>query len=575
MASESSTSAEFRVGVAADFNAMNFCSALRTSLREMQGECEAAPFGQVLPLLHDRGASFWQSRFDAIVVWTLPEMAVPEFGKALDWMPFSLEQLEEEVDAFAALVQEIPNAPLVLLPTWDVPAYGHGLGPLELRNQVGVKNTLLRMNLRLADRLSSSARVVLFDAQPWREAGAPQPFSPRLWYRSRTPYNDQVFAAAAGDMAATLAATRGKARKLIILDLDNTLWGGEVGDVGWENVRLGGHDPIGEAFVDFQRALKRLIARGILLAIVSKNEESAALTAVEKHPEMVLRPDDFAGWRVDWNDKAQNIDDLLTSLNLGREAAVFLDDSPFERARVQEALPGILVPELPADPLSLPSFVRGLRCFDTLVLSKEDRARTASYVADRKRAAAKSSYGSLEGWLRDLGLRISVGTAEPANMSRLLQLFQRTNQMNLSTRRLSAVELEEWLRAGNRSLWTFTVADRFGDYGLCGVASTDEALGRVTLQDFLVSCRVLGRGVEETMLAVAAQHAARLGYETLHAEFVRTARNTPCEKWLVQRPSVTRQGDLFSFELNAIAAAPDHVQLAFNSDAQASSPSPA
>jgi FkbH-like protein len=386
-------------------------------------------------------------------------------------------------------------------------------------------------------------------------------FCPRLWYRSKTPFKTEGFDAASKDIAAVVSGWRGQARKIIIVDLDNTLWGGVVGDVGWENLRLGGHDPIGEAFVDFQRALQRLTKRGILLAISSKNEESIALDAIERHPEMVLRHDDFVGWRINWEDKVENIADLLGSLNLGMDSVVFIDDSRFERARVRECLPDIFVPELPEDPLAFPFFLQKLRCFDTPILSREDRSRTEMYVADRKRVTMRSSASSLQDWLEGLELKIGVADLEDSEMLRALQLFQRTNQMNLSTRRLSKGELLDWIQERHRRLWTFTVFDRFGDYGLCGITSVEEADGQMRLRDFLLSCRVFARGIEEAMLAIAARHAAERGFDCIHAELFPTAKNAPCEKWLQARPSAKRQGNVFIFDVDAVSTPPPHVKL--------------
>jgi FkbH-like protein len=560
---------EILVGVVADFNAQNFARFLERSCRPLRVRCHLAPLGQSLPTLLNHTSEFWETKCDAIILWTFPEQAVPEFNKTLDWMPFSLEELLGQVDEFIAVVEKsTASVPTVILPTWTT--HIHGLGPLEMQNRLGVANTLMRMNLRVADRLEAGSRIILVDAEPWARAAGANAFSPRLWYRSKTPFRNEVFDAASKDVAAVLAASRGLARKIIVLDLDNTLWGGEVGDVGWQNLRLGGHDPVGEAFADFQRSLKRLTKRGILLAISSKNEESLALEAIEKHPEMVLRLDDFAGWRINWEDKAKNIADLLRSLNLGIDSAVFIDDSPFERARVKESLSNVFVPDLPVDPLEYPLFLQALRCFSNSMLSQEDRSRTAMYVADRKRLAMKSTATSLQDWLESLDLKVQADTLQPSDIPRALQLFERTNQMNLSTRRFTKAELLDWLQNKRRSLWTFVISDRFGDYGLCGIASVEEADTRMTLQDFLLSCRVLGRGVEETMLAVAAQHAATLGYSCLHASFVPTTKNAPCERWLQGRKSVTRRGNVFSFDVAVTSAPPSHVQLELPPDAKTS-----
>jgi len=179
-------------------------------------------------------------------------------------------------------------------------------------------------------------------------------------------FGNEVFKEAVKHVKSSLRGIRGKARKIVILDLDDTLWGGIVGDLGWRDLNLGGHDPVGEAFVDFQKTLKSLLNRGIILGIVSKNEESVALDALQNHPEMVLRPDDFAGWKINWSDKAMNIVELVAELNLGLDAVVFIDDNPVERACVKETLPDVLVPEWPEDRMLYKKALLDLDCFNSL-----------------------------------------------------------------------------------------------------------------------------------------------------------------------------------------------------------------
>jgi FkbH-like protein len=377
---------------------------------------------------------------------------------------------------------------------------------------------------------------------------------------SKTPFQNSVFREASNDVLAALEGVHGRNKKALVLDLDNTLWGGIVGDDGWENLRIGGHDPLGEAFADFQKSLKRLVNRGVVLAIVSKNEESVALDAIRRHPEMVLKLEDFAAWKINWQDKARNITELMTELNLGLDSAVFLDDSAFERTRVREALPQVFVPELPADPMEYPTFLAALRCFDSPVISAEDRKRTTMYVADRQRTALKTEAGSLEDWLAQLDLRVSVEPLNDANLERAAQLFNKTNQMNMATRRLTAGELMAWSKADGHRLWTFRVADRFGDYGLCGISGFERDGDKGRLTDFLLSCRVMGRGVEDSMLCVVAQHAVSVGCDALLAEYVPSPKNQPCERWLQNHPRLRRDNGSFQMALADPPEMPAHVQ---------------
>ena len=229
----------------------------------------------------------------------------------------------------------------------------------------------------------------MLDAQRWIAHSRESKQGQRLWYLGKIPYSDDVFGTVGREVVAATATIQGAARRLIVLDLDDTLWGGVVGDDGWESLRLGGHDSVGEAFVDFQRELRALSRRGILLALVSKNDEAVALEAIDRHSAMVLGRDDMVGWRINWSDKAANIVDLVASLNLGLQSVVFIDDSPYERARVRETLPEVLVPEWPTDPTDYVSTLTALTCFDTLTVSEEDRARTSMYAAERRRTLIK------------------------------------------------------------------------------------------------------------------------------------------------------------------------------------------
>ncbi len=549
---------DFKLGLAADFNTQNLAVLLRKSPLAAIA-CEEAPFGQLARLLRDGADVFWAEPMDAVVIWSQPQLAVPSFQRLLSFEELPAEELLREVDYFCALIKKIPaTVRTVFLPSWTIPHGDRGLGSMNLSNQSGAANALMRMNLRLADQFADDKRVVLLDTNAWlRGAGAD---NPKLWYMAKTPFANTVFAEAASDIIAALQGIRGRSKKVLVLDLDNTLWGGILGDDGWEQLRLGGHDAVGEAFVDFQKNLKRLTRRGVVLALASKNEEATALNAIRSHPEMILKPEDFAAWKINWNDKAANIAELMAGLNLGLDSAVFLDDSPFERARVREALPQVFVPDLPTDPLLYPSFLAKLKCFDNPFISREDRARTTMYVADRQRTSAQSAFASVEDWLAALELKVQAEPLNAANLERATQLFNKTNQMNLTTRRLTAAELLAWSQAPGNFLWTFRVTDKFGDYGLCGIASFVKKNSGGELTDFLLSCRVMSRGVEETMLCTVAEKARSLGCAELCAIHVPTPKNQPVEKWFSLLPKLKKVSGTFTLSLADAIEFPKHVQ---------------
>jgi FkbH-like protein len=493
----------------------------------LQLEARVAPFGQVAQaLLGDPGGA------DYALVWTRPELAAPAYGRLVAGEDVAIETLLAEVDGFCELVLKGASSFRgIFVASWTAPPWQRGLGLVDLRPH-GLAHALARMNARAMERLGSASNVFLLDSRRWIEAAPRGAYTTVPWYAAKSLFHHDVTAEAARDVRAAIDAVEGRARKLVVLDLDDTLWGGIVGDVGWQSLRLGGHDAVGEALVDFQRALKALTRRGILLALCSKNTEAVALEAIRSHPEMVLRENDFAARRINWNDKARNVAEIAQELNLGLQSIVFIDDNPVERARVREALPEVLVPDWPTDPANYSSALSKLRCFDQASFTAEDASRTRLYAEEKQRETLKAEVGSLEGWLRSLELRVRAARLSPENLTRTAQLLNKTNQLNLSTRRLTEAELVEWERAGRREVWTISVSDRFGDAGLTGIASVEVDGGVARIVDYVLSCRVMGRKVEEALVHLAVTRARALGAADVQARLLPTAKNLPCvEFW--------------------------------------------
>src|SRR5439155_25020037 len=514
------------------FNVANLATLLSKDHQAPRIQARAAPYGQVMQLLLSPFAEVWDKPPDGVVIWTSPESVCESYRRLLGGDVAEPEQIQSEVDDFCIALKTIPDqVKTIFVPTWIAGPFEGRLGLLDLDARRGVSLALMRMNLRLTEALQGDRRIFVIDASRWVAVHGERSFSPRLWYMSKTPYTVEFFKVAVCEIKAAVRALRGLARKMIMVDLDDTLWGGIVGDEGWQNLRLGGHDAMGEAFKDFQLGLKVLKQRGTLLGIVSKNEEKTALEALRLHPEMALRQDDFAGWRINWQDKAQNIVDLAAELNLGLQSVVFLDDNPVERARVREALPDVLVPELPANPMEFKAALQQLRCFDTPMISSEDQTRTGMYVSERQRRAAQAHVSSLDQWLESLQMEVGAEPLSETNLDRATQLFNKTNQMNLSTRRLTKQELWDWSLENGNSMLVFRVSDKFGDYGITGIGSITVRGGtelQAQLVDFILSCRVMGRKVEETMLHVLVELARRARANILQAEYIPTSKNQPC-----------------------------------------------
>ncbi len=487
---------------------------------------------------------------DFVLVWTRPELALPAFDRIVRGDGATEAELLADVDAFTELVRRgAESYRFVFVPTWSLPSHQRGLGLIDARPG-GLTWALTIANARLMSQLATVPNVYVMNAQRWLEATAMRGRSmAKGWYLGKVPYSAELFAEVAQELKAAARALSGQARKLLVLDLDDTMWGGIVGDIGWENLQLGGHDGVGESFVDFQHAVKALTRRGVVLGIVSKNTESVALEAIENHPQMVLRKKDFVGWRINWSDKAQNIADLAAELNLGLQSVVFIDDNPVERARVRETLSEVFVPEWPEDKLLYTERLLGLRCFDTPAISAEDAERTALYAAERERGAVKANVGSIDEWLESLGIAVRVEPLDAANITRTAQLLNKTNQMNLTTRRQSEAELLEWNADPNHALWAITVADKFGSAGLTGILSVEERDGIGHVVDFVLSCRVMGRRIEHAMLHLATEWARSRGLKELHAAYLKTSKNKPCHDLLLASElSRNADGTLFTWD---------------------------
>ena len=409
-----------------DFNISNLGGYLQNDDDSHSVNIDIAPFNQIFHSLTEHNASIYQNNYDFVLIWSQPEKISNFFNNMLNYQTTPIEKIFQEIDQFTSILLNIQSrVKIAFIPTWVLPPCYRGFGMLNMKMNIGISNTLMRMNMRLCENLDKASNYYIFDANNWIQAAGKQAFSPKMWYMGKIPFGNDVFKEAVKDIKASLNGISGQSRKIIILDLDDTLWGGIVGDAGWENIRLGGHDYIGEAFADFQGALKSLKNRGILLGIVSKNEEATALEAINMHPEMILRQEDFAGWKINWQDKAQNIADLISELNLGLQSVVFIDDNPVERARVREALPEVFVPDWPEDKTFYKSKLLGLRCFDNPLISREDIERTQMYQTEKKRIQLKEKIISLDDWLKTLNITVNIEVANSKNLPRIVQLLNK------------------------------------------------------------------------------------------------------------------------------------------------------
>ena len=499
-------------------------------------QCTAAPYGQIYQVLLDGSHSAWASHPDYLVVWTAPQLTLPSVARLMRFEQATHEDALREVEQFAdAVLQASSRVSLVLVPTWTLPSHERWIQTLAWRHGFGVANLIARANLLLAEKLSARSNIVLLDAAYWQASLTKPAYDQRMYAVAKILYSQPLFEKAATEMKAIMRGSLGHAKKVVVCDLDNTLWGGVVGDDGADAIKLGAPDPVGECFQAFQTALKSLRSRGILLTICSKNDEKFALSVIEDHPAMVLRKSDFVGWRINWKDKAGNLMALAEELNLGLDSFVFLDDSPQERDQIRQILPQVYTPDLPVSPSELAPFVTSLNCFETPSLGREDLERTDMYQAERGRKEALDLSGDVDSWLKSLQIQIRAVPLRHENLARATQLLNKTNQFNLSLRRLDEKSLWDWATTPGNAAYVFHVSDRFGDFGLTGLASLALQDGQARIVDFVMSCRVMGKKVEEALLGYTLAQARAAGAEHFTAPPTEGPRNAPAREFFAAK----------------------------------------
>jgi FkbH-like protein len=342
----------------------------------------------------------------------------------------------------------------------------------------------------------------------------------------RVPMTPAAFAALADEYMRFLHPLTGRIAKALAVDLDNTLWGGIIGEDGAAGIQVGVEYP-GSAYLAVQHELKRLSRRGILLALCSKNNWAEAKDVLDTHPEMLLRASDFSAIRVNWNDKAENLRAIAGELNIGLDAIAFLDDNPVEREWVRAQLPEVHVLDVPNDPIGVADALRRSPLFERLELSAEDRERAGQYRAQHDRAAAEAASGSVEEFLRSLEMTAELADVTPATLTRVAQLTQKTNQFNVTTRRYTEEQVSRFSAAADHLVRTVRVRDKYGDNGLVGVLMVSASNGRCEIDTLLLSCRVIGRSVETLLLAEAEAFARNRGATILSGRFIPTPKNAP------------------------------------------------
>lgn len=487
----------------------------------------AAPYDQILQQALDPGSALHRAKPDAVLlavdhrwlgfdslnlgkdVTAQIDLAIARFAEVVNAL--------RQVGGLTAILQTIPAPPLPLFGSFDrrMPA-----SPRALIDEV---------NRRLVTLAAESGNYLLDVAALAEGVGTDTWFDPVVWHSYKLPFASRCVPIYADLVGRLLGAIRGKAKKCLVLDLDNTVWGGVIGDDGIDHIVLGSGSALGEAFLAVQRMALNLRERGIMLAVSSRNEDATARAPFKEHPEMLLRDEHISVFQANWLDKASNIEAIAKELNIGVDAMVLLDDNPAERAYVRAALPMVGVPELPSDASWYPWFLSAAGYFEAIGFTVEDRLRVETYAADARRAAVMARSHDLGDYLRSLEMTINLAPFDQRSRQRIAQLINKSNQFNLTTRRYTEAEVAA--AEADPSVFTLQarLRDRFGDLGMIAVVicrpSICDGEPAWMIDSWLMSCRVLGRQVEMAMLSEIVAAAKQHGVRHLLGLYRPTAKN--------------------------------------------------
>ncbi|WP_284274148.1 HAD-IIIC family phosphatase [Bradyrhizobium iriomotense] len=488
-------------------------------------ECITGAYDQFLQDALHPDSALNRARPDAVLV------ALDHRGLALQPTPGDEQAAVQSVNAAIDLLGSIRSAisqnsgAVCILQTIAAPPEGL-FGSFDRALTGTARNIVDQLNGRISQSVLQSSDLLLDVAGIAETVGLADWHSPAQWNLAKLPFSDTFVPLYAEHVCRIIGAMRGKSRRCLILDLDNTVWGGVIGDDGLEGIQIAQGDATGEAFLSVQQLALALRARGIVLAVSSKNNDEVARRPFREHPDMLLKEDHIAVFQANWDDKATNIRAIAKELALGLESMVFLDDNPVERGLVRREIPEVAVPELDSDPAGYSRTLAAGGYFEAISFSEEDRCRAGMYQANARRLSLQGQTSDLQSYLRSLEMRIIFGSFDRTTRSRVTQLINKSNQFNLTTNRYTETQVEQAeLDPGVMTLHA-RLLDKFGDNGIiCVVVCRPSRPQWWTIDTWLMSCRVLGRGVEKTVLAEILLLARAAGISNLEGVFIPTERN--------------------------------------------------
>jgi FkbH-like protein len=426
-----------------------------------------------------------------------------------------------------------------------------------------LKEVIYEINTKLF-QWNKSGKIFTYDFNEFvRKFGENNIFNYKQFFSGDIKISTEYIPRFVNELMGYIYAVTGTSKKCIVLDLDNTLWGGVIGEDGFDNIKLG-DNPVGRSFVEFQKRLLALNQRGIILAINSKNNFDDAIKVIQKHPNMFLREDNFACVKINWDDKVLNLQKIAEELNIGLDSMVFFDDDQINQEYVRESLPGVLVVDLPKDSSQYPQIITEMKEFDVLKITEEDTKRSDMYLGQKKRKEFENKVGDFNEFLKNMNIEVHVKKANSFSIPRISQLTLKTNQFNLTTRRYQEEEISKFSTSDDKIVECVQVSDRFGDNGTTGMYIVEKKNDEEWIIDtFLLSCRIIGRGVEDCMMNQIIKKAKLSGVKRIKGEFIPTTKNKPAENFY-EKSGFKKEKDFWVFNTDDTIKKLGHIKVIKN-----------
>ena len=441
---------------------------------------------------------------------------------------FVQNKSDEIINLAKSLVEKSKSK--LVISNFSVPSYSP-IGINETREEFGLHDMVRVLNENIKIGLSIEPEIFIYGLNSFvTKFGENNVFDYKQYFYGDVRISLDYIPYLAEELMGYIKAVLGLNKKCIVLDLDNTLWGGIVGEDGFEGIKLG-DSPVGRAYTEFQHNLLALNQRGILLAINSKNNFDDAMQIIKDHPNMVLKEDNFVCIRINWNDKVVNMKEISDELNIGLDSMVFFDDDPVNREYVKSNLPEIQTIDI-SDPSNSSKILKSINDFQMLKITDEDMTRNKMYLEQRKRTDLKTQVGDLQDFLKQLNISVKIKNADSFTIPRISQLTVKTNQFNLTTRRYQEEDIRKFSQDKDKIVECAQVEDKFGDNGITGVYIINKDNKQEwTIDTFLLSCRIIGRGVEDGMLHQIIEKARKEGVSKIRGEYIKTKKNKPAENF--------------------------------------------